>query len=169
MKIPEGWQLVPVEPTQEMCDVGDQSACAYDVYKFMLEAAPTPPVGQEPEFSDGCDSEGFPGGCERFGHTVETCPTPPAQEDEPVAWGLQRVDNGIIIYWSHDKKSVEEHLTWDTPYQAKTQMVEVYTRPDNGELRKAAEEVLRIWDEEFDDATFERAIENLRNALKGKS
>lgn len=26
------------------------------------------------EFGDGCDSEGFEGGCARFGHTVETCP-----------------------------------------------------------------------------------------------
>lgn len=27
-----------------------------------------------PDFSDGHDHEGFPGGCERFGHTAETCP-----------------------------------------------------------------------------------------------
>jgi hypothetical protein len=26
-----------------------------------------------PDFEDGCDHEGFVGGCERFGHTVETC------------------------------------------------------------------------------------------------
>jgi len=32
------------------------------------------PDDQGPEFSDGCDHEGFPGGCQRFGHTVETCP-----------------------------------------------------------------------------------------------
>lgn len=27
-----------------------------------------------PEYFDGCDHEGFEGGCERFGHTPETCP-----------------------------------------------------------------------------------------------
>lgn len=29
------------------------------------------------EFSDGCDHEGFEGGCVRMGHTPETCPTKP--------------------------------------------------------------------------------------------
>lgn len=28
----------------------------------------------EPECSDGCDKDGFPGGCVRAGHTPETCP-----------------------------------------------------------------------------------------------
>jgi hypothetical protein len=28
----------------------------------------------EPEFFDGCDKEGFPGGCVRMGHTPENCP-----------------------------------------------------------------------------------------------
>jgi hypothetical protein len=27
-----------------------------------------------PEVSDGCDHEGFKGGCVRFGHTPATCP-----------------------------------------------------------------------------------------------
>lgn len=30
---------------------------------------------QGPDYSDGCDHEGFPGGCERMGHTVQTCPS----------------------------------------------------------------------------------------------
>lgn len=30
-----------------------------------------------PDFGDGCDHEGFPGGCERFGHSPATCPTKP--------------------------------------------------------------------------------------------
>ena len=28
----------------------------------------------EPAFRDGCDKDGFPGGCERAGHTPENCP-----------------------------------------------------------------------------------------------
>lgn len=35
------------------------------------------PADDGPEFSDGCDHEGFKGGCERFGHTPETCPDKP--------------------------------------------------------------------------------------------
>lgn len=43
-----------------------------------------------PEFGDGCDGDGFAGGCNRFGHTPETCPhhPPPAdQRDEVPAMG----------------------------------------------------------------------------------
>jgi hypothetical protein len=36
------WRLVPVEPTPEMYELGDQSTSAYDVYKAMLSAAPIP-------------------------------------------------------------------------------------------------------------------------------
>lgn len=34
-------------------------------------------VDDGPEFGDGCDHEGFKGGCERFGHTPGTCPDKP--------------------------------------------------------------------------------------------
>lgn len=34
-----------------------------------------------PESSDGCDHDGFPGGCERAGHTKENCPWNPIPED----------------------------------------------------------------------------------------
>ena len=32
------------------------------------------PTGSEPDVSDGCDKDGFPGGCERAGHTPKNCP-----------------------------------------------------------------------------------------------
>jgi hypothetical protein len=35
---------------------------------------PTSQEYQGPDASDGCDKEGFPGGCERAGHTPENCP-----------------------------------------------------------------------------------------------
>ena len=36
------------------------------------------------DFSDGHDHEGFKGGCERFGHTAETCPEKPkARKPKP--------------------------------------------------------------------------------------
>ncbi len=34
-------------------------------------------LGAEPDTSDGCDCEGFVGGCLRAGHTPETCPQDP--------------------------------------------------------------------------------------------
>ena len=46
--VPEGWKLVPIEPTHEMTEQGAQEADwyahnAYDCYKAMLDAAPQPP------------------------------------------------------------------------------------------------------------------------------
>lgn len=42
--VPDGLVLVPVEPTDAMCDAGDlpATATAYDIYKAMLAAAPSP-------------------------------------------------------------------------------------------------------------------------------
>lgn len=42
--VPEGWQLVPVEPTPEMCEVStwdfNRFYPAKEIYKAMLAAAP---------------------------------------------------------------------------------------------------------------------------------
>ncbi|MEP8905869.1 hypothetical protein ABKV51_23270 [Enterobacter hormaechei] len=38
--IPDGWVLVPVEPTHEMLEAGDEQFGTYDVYRRMIEAAP---------------------------------------------------------------------------------------------------------------------------------
>ena len=48
--VPEGWQLVPVEPTTDMMDAGEDTfiptytgtpvSCQIDVYRAMLAAAP---------------------------------------------------------------------------------------------------------------------------------
>jgi hypothetical protein len=44
-KVPEGWKLVPIEPTEEMCAAGYKSLQRVDStsahYKAMLAAAPT--------------------------------------------------------------------------------------------------------------------------------
>lgn len=45
-KVPEGWQLVPKEPSQAMIDAGDPAfdhGYVADAYKAMLAAAPTQP------------------------------------------------------------------------------------------------------------------------------
>lgn len=38
--IPEGWVLVPEEPTHEMLEAGDEQFGTYDVYRRMIAAAP---------------------------------------------------------------------------------------------------------------------------------
>ena len=38
--IPEGYALVPVEPTHEMLEAGDEQLGTYDVYRRMIAAAP---------------------------------------------------------------------------------------------------------------------------------
>lgn len=40
--VPEGWKLVPVEPTQEMLNATSWPGCAKTDYKHMLAAAPEP-------------------------------------------------------------------------------------------------------------------------------
>lgn len=42
--VPDGWALGPREPTDAMCDAGDlpDTATAYDIYKAMIAAAPSP-------------------------------------------------------------------------------------------------------------------------------
>lgn len=36
-----------------------------------------------PDHFDGCDHEGFVGGCERFGHSSENCPRRDPEADMP--------------------------------------------------------------------------------------
>lgn len=52
MKAPDGWKLVPIEPTPEMLNASRHStskaktieACDRAVYAAMIDAAPTPPT-----------------------------------------------------------------------------------------------------------------------------
>ena len=44
---PEGWKIVPVEPTGEMVDAGIRSLGTADKFRAMLAAAPTPPVSED--------------------------------------------------------------------------------------------------------------------------
>ena len=44
---PEGWKIVPVEPTGEMVDAGLRSWGTSHKFRAMLAAAPTPPVSED--------------------------------------------------------------------------------------------------------------------------
>ncbi|EIJ6691802.1 hypothetical protein LI686_001896 [Escherichia coli] len=37
---PDGWVMVPEDPTHEMLEAGDEQFGTYDVYRRMIEAAP---------------------------------------------------------------------------------------------------------------------------------
>ena len=45
--VPEGWKIVPVEPTGEMVDAGIRSLGTADKFRAMLAAAPTPPSTED--------------------------------------------------------------------------------------------------------------------------
>lgn len=68
MNIPEGWQLVPKEPTPEMllaskfCTAGAKSveACDCAIYAAMLAAAPTPQESAPPLLASQNSAESDP-------------------------------------------------------------------------------------------------------------
>src|SRR5574343_171083 len=69
----------------------------------MLAATPTSADLDGPEFSDGCEKEGFPGGCERMGCCKPTPPEPPAElptwengDDPLVGGGL--INRGVVDF-----------------------------------------------------------------------
>jgi hypothetical protein len=92
--VPEGWELVPIEPTPEMigamavCDASGQRngvptvgmAGAEEVYAAMLAASPTPPAGGSSDHLAACDGD------------VEMLPTPPAQRWQVGTWTLTAPD-----------------------------------------------------------------------------
>ena len=52
---PEGWKIVPVEPTGEMVDAGLRSWGTSHKFRAMLAAAPTPPVSEGREDAELLD------------------------------------------------------------------------------------------------------------------
>ncbi|QHJ83080.1 MAG: hypothetical protein [Caudoviricetes sp.] len=56
MSIPRGYKLVPVEPTAEMINTGQDQEFTVDVYAAMLDAAPTPP---QPIYEEAKERELF--------------------------------------------------------------------------------------------------------------
>ena len=53
--VPEGWKIVPVEPTGEMVDAGLRSWGTSHKFRAMLAAAPTPPVSEGREDAELLD------------------------------------------------------------------------------------------------------------------
>lgn len=155
MNIPEEWKLVPVEPTREM-----------------LEA-------RWARLGDDWSPQ------ERWEAMLAAAPTPPAQEDEPVAWLVPRILEGTTL--THKAELLIGMVAWeasifcDTRNQARVDKNgnkfyprPLYTHPGSG-LRKAAEEALealcnteQFWLQEDDQKAINTAAKNLRAALEGK-
>lgn len=87
--VPDGWKLVPVEPTREMIDAAmgfrsdscDPRTIAVEDYHAMLAAAPQPPVQQSCSMGVDCEKHG----CYAAAHGVpERCgmPEPAPAQDE---------------------------------------------------------------------------------------
>jgi hypothetical protein len=76
MKIPEGWKLVPVEPTEEMCRAAESCKYASSSKQWL--------GGYTPENVEGI-----------YKTMLAVAPTPPAQEDEPVYDSY--LTNSVII------------------------------------------------------------------------
>ena len=65
MNIPNGFKLVPVEPTEEMLDVIRAGGYSWHLYSNLLAAAPTPP---QPIYAEEKERELFE--ASRNSHTV---------------------------------------------------------------------------------------------------
>ncbi len=102
--VPEGWMLVPVEPTQEMFDAGMKHRAGHpcnvmDGYTAMLAVAPQPPAPfPAPGRKDGEEPRGE---CRTYpGETCDICGAvwPPASASagkvEPAAWQWRAVEGG---------------------------------------------------------------------------
>lgn len=63
------------KPTTKRMESRDAGIRRVQALQALLPALPEKDDG--PEFSDGCDHEGFKGGCNRFGHSPEQCPHKP--------------------------------------------------------------------------------------------
>lgn len=82
-----------------------------------------------PYYSDGCDSDGFKGGCERAGHTPETCPSVKKAEadfqiGDTVMFHERHIaagDYGVIVgleRWLNDNEAVPWDGVGEAPFYA---------------------------------------------------
>jgi hypothetical protein len=187
MNPPEGWKLVPVEPTEEMINKADAYAVSgahegnyrsylAEIFRIMLAAEPTPPA-QEVAYRGETSNQVADHKAENVSNKS------PAQEDESVC---QMSYDGIK--WVDIPE--ESFKTWN-PGGSNPMRRKLYTRPADDKLttrvqyresfqrgaascdklRKAAEEVVRSFDNYMIQESLLLdelivSIENLRAALE---
>lgn len=82
----------------------------------------TPSSFDGPDVSDGCDKDGFPGGCERAGHAPETCPG--FQIGDTIKLHSRHIaagDTGVIVgveCWLNDNEAIPWDRCGDAPVYA---------------------------------------------------
>lgn len=173
MNLPEGWQLVPVEPTLEMCEAMDKAtgphSTSYSSWKWReaLAVAPTPPASIHDRNIKDIIGEWLAGivssdnALEEIRAMITDVPTPPAQEDEPVAYQYRAPD--LSETWSKcSQREYDLFFSKQPGYECR----KLYTRPADDKLRKAAEEARAIFNDI--DQQMNRIMDNLRAALEGK-
>ena len=91
-------------------------------------------------------------------------PEATARDGGPVAW--------IILDWSGDRRGFETRPdAVEKLKESGCELIPLYTRPDNSELRKAAERVIHCWRREnWSDGMLDLStcLKWLNDALEGK-
>ena len=118
--VPEGWKLVPVEPTDDMLyDIQEYSHIlpprGKRIWAHMLNAAPQPPVVEQPQSVTNCHQ------------------SQPQVEQEPVAYYVM---NGAALFQLFRSKSQADALAYDLQKRhdlsgspAHFHVVPLYTHP----------------------------------------
>lgn len=98
--VPEGWKLVPVEPTPEMIDAIDRvmwPGASEKAYRAMLAAAPCPPVGPQDKVLQVSEQSWTPEEMRRLNLKIE-------EQAARINW----LDNRLIGYWTAANNMAEK-------------------------------------------------------------
>lgn len=116
MKIPKGWKLVPVEPTEEMLE----AALVYSSYG----------IARKQELQESVATD--------YRLMLAAAPTPPAQHaDDDAHTGYMDDNNNLFLKFEADQTFSDEIIA---------KLHKLYTHPQSDELRKAAEEAFEVLD-----------------------
>lgn len=178
MNIPEGWKLVPVEPTPEMIEAAKDNRLSQpggtlpgsamrQMFVAMLDAAPTPhTINDVVVTTDETgrvvavtrqDEEG------KILSVIWEAPTPPAQEVEPVAWvEVTNRCEGPYRFHGVSLMDVGRHNLYTSPSSQKPAWSE---SGDPLNLEAAAERLLNCLENETVNKDIEKEMDNLRKFL----
>lgn len=125
--------------------------------EVFIGADPLHPETEGPEFSDGCDHEGFPGGCERFGHTVETC-----SDKFPIEFRSDSLGQPVVLPHPDDEavdrfaQALKEKLAqkrkqgyagWDDPQQCSIEYLQelLHSHLEKGDPVDVGNFAMMLW------------------------
>lgn len=118
MNIPEGWKLVPIEPTKEIIDAWENATW-------------------EPYPADTNDeTANWIVGRANYKAMISAAPTPLAQKDEPVYLTREPETAGWHEITQIDAEGYYARQNWP--------IRKLYTRPQSDEMRRAAEKMANL-------------------------